>query len=387
MDGLTREDLQNLIGAYGEWHISIFMPTVRAGLEVQQNPIRYRNLLRKAAQELVARGCRSVDADRLLAPAQALLDDPALWRSLSDGLAVFVSREGIATFRLPLAFEELVLVKHRFYVKPLLPLLSGDGRFYVLALSQKRVRLLEGTRDRVAELDLEGVPESLAAALWADDPERVLQVRTLGRGAQSGTTGAMFHGHGIGSDAEAKQDLQRYFQKVDRGLHDFLADKDIPLLVAGVDYLLPIYRDANTYPHLLDAGLLGNPDTLTARELHERAWDIVMPFFAQAQEERAERYRALAGRQDKLASSAVTRVVPAAYEGRVDTLFVAVGRRQWGRFDARDYTVHVHPEAQPGDLDLLDLAAVHTFANSGTVYAVDPHEVPGEGNLAAIFRY
>lgn len=33
-----------------------------------------------------------------------------------------------------------------------------------------------------------------------------------------------------------------------------------PLVLAGVEYLLPIYRRANTYPYLLDGGVTGNPE-------------------------------------------------------------------------------------------------------------------------------
>jgi hypothetical protein len=42
----------------------------------------------------------------------------------------------------------------RFHLKPLLPLLTGDGRFYILALSQNQVRLLQGTRYSVRGLYL-----------------------------------------------------------------------------------------------------------------------------------------------------------------------------------------------------------------------------------------
>ena len=41
----------------------------------------------------------------------------------------------------------------RFQVRPLFPLLSDDGRFYVLALSQNVIRLLIGTRYHVHEVD------------------------------------------------------------------------------------------------------------------------------------------------------------------------------------------------------------------------------------------
>ena len=45
-----------------------------------------------------------------------------------------------------LHFDELMVVAPGFHVMPLLALLTGDGLFYVLALSQNQVRLLAGTR-------------------------------------------------------------------------------------------------------------------------------------------------------------------------------------------------------------------------------------------------
>jgi hypothetical protein len=68
-------------------------------------------------------------------------------------------------------------------------------------------------------------------------------------------------------------------------------------------------------------------------------------------------------------------------------LFVAVGLQRWGTFEPETNTVHVHEEAEPGDEDLLDFAAVQTLLNSGTVYAVELEKVPDEAPLAAVLRY
>jgi hypothetical protein len=68
-------------------------------------------------------------------------------------------------------------------------------------------------------------------------------------------------------------------------------------------------------------------------------------------------------------------------------LFVAVGIQQWGTFDPQTRNVHIHHEATPHDEDLLDVAAVQTFINSGTVYAITPDNMPGEHHVAAVFRY
>jgi hypothetical protein len=381
MDSLTRSKLAELIDVEGEWCVSLYMPAMRAGMEVQQNTIRFRNLLRRAEESLQAVQVRVPDVERLLKPAVALLDDAGFWRDQEDGLAVFVGQGHFSAFRLPLRFEEMVVVNRRFYVKPLLPLFSGDGQFFVLALSQEHVRLLEGTRDSVVEVELPGVPTSLVEALQPDQPERQIRARAVGD-----TGGAIFHGHG-GGEETAKIDLLRFFQVVDRGLRDFLADKQVPLVLAGVDYLLPIYREASSYSYLLEQGIIGSPDTLSARELHQRAWEIVKPVFAQAQAEQIALYYELDGRDDPRASHSLVDIVQGAFEGRIATLFVPRNVQKWGVYRAHSHKVHVHPSQQPGDYDLIDLAASQTVAHGGTVYVLEPDSVPGGDLVAAIFRY
>ena len=381
MDRLTKDDLMQLIDHEAAWCVSMYMPAFRAGPEVQQNAIRFRNLLRTAADHLERLDMRAQEIAALLEPAYALRDDPAIWREAGDGLAVFVAPDVLYYYHLPLHFDEWAVVKPRFYIKPLLPLLSGDGEFYVLALSQKRIRLLEGTRDSVQEVPVSGVPESLNAALRLETTERQ-QLRAVGGSGQ----GAVFQGHGESRDTEEKQ-LLRYFQKVDRGLRELLAERTIPLVLAGVERLLPIYREANSYPHLLETGLTINPDALANRELHERAWGVVGPRFATTQAEQVALFEKLSGRSDPRATTSLKPIVLGAHQGRVATLFVALGVQQWGAYDPDSITLHVHPERQPGDQDLLDLAAAQTFTNGGVVYAVDPAAVPGEAEMAAIMRY
>jgi hypothetical protein len=52
----------------------------------------------------------------------------------------------LRSYRLPLPFEQLVVISDDFHLKPPLPFFASDGRFYILALSQNQVRLLEGIR-------------------------------------------------------------------------------------------------------------------------------------------------------------------------------------------------------------------------------------------------
>lgn len=387
MSILSRAELRRLTKECEKWCVSIFMPTHRAGREIQQDPIRLKNLLGEAEERLLAGGLRAPEAQELLEPGEKLLVDSLFWQRQSDGLAIFLSSEVFRRYRLPFDFQELAVVADRFHIKPLLPLLSGDGRFYILAISQNEVRLLQGTRYSVGEVDLEDVPESLAEALRWDDPEKRLQWHTQTGAKIDGDRAAIFHGHGVASADDPKNYVLRYFHRLDEGLNQLLGDERAPLVLAGVDYLLPIYGEANTYLHLVDEGVVGNPEELSAKELHKQAWTIVHPLFLAVQKEAAARYRQLAGAGGGEASDDLKEVVPAAYYGRVEVLFVAVGVQRWGNFDPDGNRVELHQEVEARDQDLLDFTAVQTLLNGGTVYAVEPERVPGEASLAAVFRY
>jgi hypothetical protein len=362
--------------------VSIYMPTHRMGTTTQQDPIRFKNLMRQAEELLVGGGLRGQDARDLLEQAKKL-DNSEFWQYQSDGLAIFISTNVFRHYCLPLDFEELVVVTDRFHFKPLLPLLTSDGKFYILALSQNDVRLLQGTRYSVSEVDLEDVPQSIAEALKYDDPEKQFQFHT-GTPQVGGDRAGMFHGQGAGND-EQKDRLLRYFRKVSGGLEELLKNQRSPLVLAGVDYLLPIYKEANNYPYLMDEGITGNPEELKAEELHSPAWEIVQPYFEQAEQNVINRYQELAGTGQT--ANNIQEVVSAAYYQRIESLFVPVGVQQWGLFNPSTSEIQLHQKHEPGDEDLMDFAAIHTVLNGGTVYAVEPEKVPGDAPLAAVFRY
>lgn len=378
MDTLTRNDLKTLLADRQGPCVSLFMPTHRGGAE--QDPIRWRNLLAQA-EERLATGLRRPESKKLLQPAWKRLEEPIFWKSQSDGLACFLSAAEMRCYRLPAAFAELVVVGDRFHVKPLLPLLISNGRFYMLAVSQNRVRLLQGTAHSAHEIDLKGVPTSLAQAMQFHDRDEPLMFHTRPAGG-AGSWGAIFHGQGVGID-DHKDDLLRYFQQIDRGLHELLRDEHAPLVLAAVEYLWPIYHKANTYSHLLQRGVAGNPDHWSDQKLHDQAWAIVGPHFQKAQEEAAALYVRLAG-TGRVARS-LEELVRAAHQGQIEILFVAADKERWGTLDVREGTVRLDEGPKPGNEDLLNLAAINTLAHGGTVYVVPPRTVPGGGVTAGIF--
>ncbi|MBE9182059.1 hypothetical protein IQ268_26185 [Oculatella sp. LEGE 06141] len=383
---LSIDEIKALVEQSKGLCVSVYMPTEKLGRETRQNSIRFKNLMKEAEAQLDQAQLRHTTALDFLRPAHEL-DRDEFWQHQDDGLALFITDGFFRYYRLPLPFEEFVAVSDQFHLKPLMPLLSGDGLFYVLTLSQQQIQLFACTQHGLSQVELTDVPQSVDEALQNDRAEDIqYRVNTSKGGTDNSfTRSGSYHGVGNPDMDRDKEFILQFFHQVDRGLQTVLQGQNAPLVLAGVEYLLPIYRQANTYPNLIEEGITGNSENLKPEELHEQVWPIVEPHFQQSQDAAIELYRELAGTGQT--STELQEAVTAAYYGRVDRLFVANGQQQWGRFDTETNQLEVHSDMKPGDEDLLNMAAIQTILNGGTVYAVEPEQVPESAPLAAVFRY
>ena len=388
MDTLDRERLVGLARHQGWPSVSIYQPTHRVGSETKQDPLRLKNLLKKAEATLLDSGMRTPEVDTFLRKAWEVQADTGFWRDSFEGLALLVSADEFHIFRTAVTLPERVRIAEHFLIRPLVPALAPALRFYVLALSKNQVRLLEGTAEEIREVDPAGIPQGLAEALQHDDYENQVHFHsgTPASAVGSGKRTAMFHGHGGHADT-AKDDLARYFRLVDKGLREHIGTSGTPLLLAGVDYLLPVYRSVSTYADLLPEGLTGNPDEMPAIRIHAEALALLKPHLTRDLENDLAALGA--AREADGASADVRDIVLAAHDGRVQTLFVADNGAVWGRIEPERSQVLQRETREPGDADLLDRAAAQTLLHGGAVHvmaAEDAAAVTG-GQIAALLRY
>jgi len=381
MDILNPAELKSLIAQEGKLCISLYMPTHRVGREQQQDPIRLKNLLAEAEAKLLANGLRRLQVHKLMRPAEDLLWNGDFWRHQGDGLAIFTADGFFAVYRLPTAFEEMLIIANSFHIKLLLPMLGRVGRFYILAVSLNNVRLFQATADAMSEITL-NFPTSMDEVLWMDEPARFLNLHSS---SSSTSETGIFHGHGI--EENQKKNVLRFFQFVDESISTLIQDKTVPMILAGVDHLLPIYREANSYDNLMKDAITGNPNRENSNELHQQAWEIVRPIFEESQKKAFEKYQQLSGQQSPLATNELKTAVRAAKFGQMETLFVPLGLQIWGRYEEANNKVILDSQPSPENEDLLDFAAAETLLNSGQVFAVPREQLPGDGDLAGILRY
>ncbi len=366
--------------------VSLYLPTHRAGRkETQEDPIRLKNAVAEAKERLTESGYPKDSSAGLLEPASRLVTSRDFWLHRADGLALFLAPELFEFYRVPLSLQDEVVVADHFSVKQLIPLFSEDGRFYILALSQKRIRFFEATRSSIQERVLPEMLRSIADLKQYDEAQEQLQSHTLGSVGAAGTS-MIIHGQGaIADKATYKADVRGYVNIVCKRLERYLDGQTAPLVVAAVEYEQSFYRQANSYHNLQEEGIVGNPDGLNDGQIHRAAWEIVEPHFAEARRISLKHFADLSN-TDK-ATDKLEEIVPAACHGRVRTLFIETQARTWGKFDAAKSSVEIHAGPAQDDVDLIDLATVCVLQNKGMIYALPRGQMPTEAHQAAIFRY
>jgi ribonucleoside-diphosphate reductase alpha chain len=368
-----------LLGEMAGWRggpcVSIYVPLdpTRPGCDADR--VALKDAVNDARRQLETEtSLRPAAVDGLLAPAETLVAGEG-WTPGHRGYGLLAAPGRSVELRLHIDVPYVSVGADRFVVTPLVAALEADDRFYVLAVSQNRVRLSRGDRDRLVDVAVPGLPVSRAEALWYEDQERQLNVHggnRLGAGRIVGTL------HGSPSDRDLrKRQLRRFFQLVDQAVAASLGGEPWPLFVAGVGYELSLYRDVSHYPHLAGVIDVGNPDRLSPAELHHQIWPTV------AGELDAPRRDLLARINSTTPMTSLPAILAACDEGRVAALAVRPEPLLWGSLDP----IEQHAERLPGDVDLAS-AVIGAALNQGAeVYPAARDELPRGTVLAALPRY
>ncbi|WP_405237074.1 baeRF7 domain-containing protein [Lentisalinibacter orientalis] len=372
-------------------HVTVVVPSTALPSERQENEIRLKNAIAEADAQLQTLGLDDRRRGAVLGPLIEARDGGTFWpeEPLDGGLAAYTTGSGLTRITLPQRPRELTVVGWRFHLKPVLQAKSLTGPFALLAISQNDVRLFEGDYDGhldhhsdrrgLRQLDLAGrAPRSLEESAGRDLTEPNLQHHAGHRGSSE----AIYHTHGGGKD-DVTPELKRFLREVDSAVQDFLPHREAPLVLAGVESLLALYRQVSDLPAILEDDLHGNVEHLSAAELHERARELM-----ERHQLRDDR-NAAAALADAVGSGSATdsidKALLATLEGRVSEIVVAGDREDWGYVDEGAHEVR-HRDELPRE-DLLDRAAVETWLHGGRVRVLPAEALPGERLVCASLRY
>lgn len=361
--------------------LSLYQRTHRHHPGNQQDRIRFGNLVKRLEESLLQQFPQDV-AGSLLEPFLALAGDHDFWNHTLDGLAVLGARNIFRVYKLQRPVAELAVVADSFHTKPLIRILQSADRYQVLGLSRQEIKLFEGNRDALDEIEpAEGVPRTITEALGEELTEPHHTVATYG-----GVGTPMHHGHG-GKESEVDIDAERFFRAVDRGvLEHHSQPSGLPLILAALPEHHHLFHAVSHNRFLTKEGIDIHPDALSSiDELRKRAWQVMEPHYLARLAALVEEFGS--ARSKDLGHDEPAHIAKAVMGGRVATLLIEADRKVPGRVDAATGDIQFKDLEHPEVDDVLDDLAALARRMGGDIVMVPAERMPTETGIAAIYRY
>lgn len=384
MEILTRELIEELLSVKHTPCLSLYMTTHRSHPENLQDPIRFQNLVKQLEKSLLEQHS-AMDIEKFLEPFERLGNDKEFWSHTLDGLAVLGSAEFFKVIKLPITVQEFAVVADSFHTKALRKYLQSEDRYHVLSLGLNNIRLFEGSRHSLVEVELHpDIPKTITEALGSELTEKHSTVASYG--GVGGESSDMHHGHG-GKKAEVDKDAERFFRVIASAIYDhYSKPSGLPLILAALPEHHSLFQKVNKNPSLLPTSITVNTESISTDKLIELAWEVMEPDYLRKLESLAQKFQQ--AKANDLGSDNIKEVVEAAKAGRVDTLLVEADRviaerlrnKVTGTFKQADST-------QPILDDLLDDIGELVTRMDGKVMIMPAEKMPAKTGLAAIFRY
>ena len=384
-----RDTLQSLVSVQEFPCVSIYLPVLREGNDVTMSQIRLRTLLRQAEDHLRGYDLTVPQIQSILKPASDLLEQPLFWAVAPTALAMFMSDSQSVIYSLEQPVDEAIVIDDHFTVRPLLELDVQNTEYLLLAIGRGAVRVYRGSRNRLVQIPVQDLPESLETIVSAYSFEKQRRQYGGAIGAKHGAVaGAVSHGFENSKDRDRLM-VEDYCRAVDAKILEHWQKENLPLVMASVDYLFAAFQKVSKNPNLLPENISGSPDHLTETELRDRAWSIVQAHLP----DKASEDWAIA--QNFFGSERIRQnirqIIEAAEHGRVDKLFIPRGKVLPGRFVPETREIRrplpespVHPFEHQ---DLLEYAAIQALSHGAQVHSIHPDQIPDGADAVALMRF
>ncbi|MCC7575320.1 MAG: hypothetical protein KK926_00615 [Methanomethylovorans sp.] len=361
--------------------ISLYQPTYRHSPENNQDPIVFKNLIRKIENSLRLEYQKS-DIDSIMKPFYQIEEDKNFWNKTLDGLAILTNSQKCVVYRLQSQVKEFAVAADSFHIKPLIRIFQSVDRYQLLGLSRNEFSLYQGNRYGYQEIELKpGTPRTMTEVLGEEHTGAYQAHRLSG---DAGDTG-MYYGHG-GKKAEIDKDTEKFFRYVDRFiLEHYSRPSELPLILVSLKEYHSLFRHVSHNQYLLDRGIDSSYESLETEQLTEKALEIIEPIYLKKIMNLVDSFEA--AKANSLGSDDLALVTKAAFENRVKTVFIEADKILPGKIS------HDSGEIEAGHIqdadcdDLLDDIAELVLKNRGEVVVLPKEQMLGDTGAAAIFRY
>jgi hypothetical protein len=362
------QEFKKLIDLRDDVCVSIYLKTTPLSHESDASRIALKNAIKVVRTQMEA---AQIPVDRqsaVLQRIETLTGEYQFWQFQANSLGILATPGSLRWFRLANHLKPTVHVADRFHLKPFLRAVMLPQMAFVLALSQKNVKLVQVFADLpAAEIPVEGLPPRVAGEVDKSTPE--------GRANDDS----------IHEAEHQNRLLEKYATQIDTALRPVLRDAEMPLILAATGRVADVYRSINTYQHLAPVGIETSPDRVSEAELASAARPILDRIYRSEIEDYHSLFHLRAG-QSRTATH-LEAVARASTAGAVELLLVDIDAMVEGTIDQASGAITLADKPGPSTYDVIDEIVSRAISTGARVRGVRADELFGEGPVIAILRY
>jgi hypothetical protein len=358
---LSRAELKSLQAHRDYPSVSVLAPTHRTAPRNKQDPIRVKNLVRKAIDRLHKEFKRREVADVVKNLQDAVKS--VAWAHTLDGLALFASKSKSLVVYLPFKVKPRAMVDETFATRDLVYALNRAVPYRVLLLGHT-ARLYDAWTTVLEEHRGKPFP---------------LEHRGPGGAAK------LPGGPGVNPSAVRDDATRQFFKAVDDAVAAVHKADPRPLMVVGAERNLAFFKEVTANPAAVVGMLAGNHDRTEPTALGKLVWPV---FDQGATLRRTEALVELDAAVDaNRHASGIDQVWRAAAGGRVKTLLVEKDFEHPADVAPGGDRLLAYTGEGPQALDdAVDEAVERVLETGGEVYFYQPGDLDTHQKIAAVLR-
>ncbi|WP_169718976.1 hypothetical protein [Aequorivita capsosiphonis] len=277
--------------------ITIIATTHRTKPDYLNDGLRVKNLIKEAEDRLLADTTKR-DAKGLVEKLNKLASEIDHSQNL-ESLMLFVNDKVAEYTRLPIKVEDRVVIDETFATRDLVRAMHLETHYYILVLSQEKIRLIEAMNDKIVQ------------EFGKPFPFENTQFFSKNRAANA-----------IASKQTSL--IAEYFNQADKKLNELRKGNPLPVLICGLEENHNEYmKVADKKPSIFNVFLDKNKINEPSHAIVEEAWAVVKDYVLKMNNERKEELRKAVGENKFLSDT--NEIWNAISEGKIQTLFIEQG--------------------------------------------------------------
>jgi hypothetical protein len=371
---LAGEDVMTLLRERGNICISVIVPTHRLSSERKVDRYEVEKLASHAKLLLQNKYTESEGK-----PLVAALD--AAVRSLdynhnTEGLGIFISKNVQMVVRFPFPVREKVMVGDNFEIRDVVYMTKYAVPYYVLMLSEKRIRLFQGQGSSLLEIKGEQFPFEYRETYEYNTPSR-----------GSSTFNAQMRSFEHDKSTLEHVRISDFFRAADGILGEYLVPGNI-LVLMGVEKSLSLFEQTTDHKDHIMGKIQGNYDHQSLSELHRLVDEPISNFRRKCWTDAVESFRERIG--EGLGVTGIQDIWTVVQEGRGRTLLVEKDFKIPGFVEHHNgHFLELRPPVESHDIlpDAVDELIEKVLTTGGDILFTDNDALAEYHGMALITRY